>query len=103
MFVCLQMPYGDEAPPEVVHFDVALRKDSQQGLGITIAGYIGKDNNPGMWTCGACSHVETFARGASQILTQKTIVYFYIGHAFVCVQMGTSESSWPLLPPIQQQ
>ncbi|XP_052777213.1 multiple PDZ domain protein-like isoform X10 [Mya arenaria] len=40
-------PYRDEVQPEVVYFDVTLGKDSHQGLGITIAGYIGKDNNPG--------------------------------------------------------
>lgn len=28
------------------YFDVTLMKDSQ-GLGITIAGYVGKDNTPG--------------------------------------------------------
>lgn len=43
-----QPPYGEQLPPEVEYFDVKLLKDSSQGLGITIAGYVGRDNNPGM-------------------------------------------------------
>jgi hypothetical protein len=44
-----QPAYNDVGPdyPEVEYFDVTLMKDSQ-GLGITIAGYVGKDNAPGM-------------------------------------------------------
>ncbi|XP_061191832.1 multiple PDZ domain protein-like isoform X3 [Saccostrea echinata] len=40
-------PYNDVGTeyPEVEYFDVTLMKDSQ-GLGITIAGYVGKDNAP---------------------------------------------------------
>ncbi|XP_056019674.1 multiple PDZ domain protein-like isoform X4 [Ostrea edulis] len=44
----VHMPaYNDVGPdyPEVEYFDVTLMKDSQ-GLGITIAGYVGKDNAP---------------------------------------------------------
>ncbi|XP_053394217.1 multiple PDZ domain protein-like isoform X10 [Mercenaria mercenaria] len=41
-----QPPYGEELPPEVDYFDVNLLKDTSQGLGITIAGYVGRDNNP---------------------------------------------------------
>lgn len=48
MFVFLQPAYNDVGAdyPEVEYFDVRLMKDSQ-GLGITIAGYVGKDNTPG--------------------------------------------------------
>lgn len=36
--------------PEVQYFDVDLTKDNQ-GLGITIAGYVGRDNTPGKQNC----------------------------------------------------
>lgn len=39
--------------PEVEYFDVTLMKDNQ-GLGITIAGYVGKDNTPGRLKWGKC-------------------------------------------------
>ena len=39
--------------PEVEYFDVTLMKDNQ-GLGITIAGYVGKDNTPGRLKWGQC-------------------------------------------------
>lgn len=35
------------------YFDVTLMKDNQ-GLGITIAGYVGKDNTPGRLKWGKC-------------------------------------------------
>ena len=35
------------------YFDVTLMKDNQ-GLGITIAGYVGKDNTPGRLKWGQC-------------------------------------------------
>ena len=43
-------PFGDEIPPEypeVQYYDVTLAKDAEHGLGITIAGYVGRDNTPG--------------------------------------------------------
>uniref|UniRef100_A0A8W8NXS3 Multiple PDZ domain protein n=2 Tax=Magallana gigas TaxID=29159 RepID=A0A8W8NXS3_MAGGI len=45
--VHMQPGYNDVGAdyPEVEYFDVTLMKDSQ-GLGITIAGYVGKDNTP---------------------------------------------------------
>ena len=49
--VKFQPPYNsdDMAPefPEVEYFSVNLAKDSHQGLGITIAGYVGRENTPG--------------------------------------------------------
>jgi len=37
--------------PDINYFDVDLLKDSQHGLGITIAGYVGRDNNnPGRYS-----------------------------------------------------
>ncbi|KAL3869945.1 hypothetical protein ACJMK2_042565 [Sinanodonta woodiana] len=40
-------PYvGPTEYPEVEYFDVELVKDIRQGLGITIAGYVGRDNTP---------------------------------------------------------
>ncbi|KAK3592866.1 hypothetical protein CHS0354_004087 [Potamilus streckersoni] len=40
-------PYdGPSEYPEVEYFDVELVKDIRQGLGITIAGYVGRDNTP---------------------------------------------------------
>ena len=53
MFI-FQPPYNSEdmSPefPEVEYFSVNLAKDSHQGLGITIAGYVGRENTPGMNT-----------------------------------------------------
>ena len=43
-----QPPYPEDVPREVEYFDVKLVKDASQGLGITIAGYVGRDNKPGM-------------------------------------------------------
>ena len=45
-----QPPYSEDiAPefPEVEYFSVNLAKDAHQGLGITIAGYVGRENTPG--------------------------------------------------------
>jgi len=37
--------------PDINYFDVDLLKDNQHGLGITIAGYVGRDNNnPGRYS-----------------------------------------------------
>lgn len=37
--------------PEINYFDVELLKDNQNGLGITIAGYVGRQSdNPGRLT-----------------------------------------------------
>ena len=47
----LQPPYNSDDMateyPEVEYFSVNLAKDSHQGLGITIAGYVGRENTPG--------------------------------------------------------
>lgn len=42
-----QPPFGEDVSREVEYFDVKLVKDASQGLGITIAGYVGRDNKPG--------------------------------------------------------
>lgn len=53
LFCLFQPGFDDMSPeyPEINYFDVELMKDNQQGLGITIAGYVGRDNsNPGrLW------------------------------------------------------
>ena len=54
-FIFTKPSYNDVGAdyPEVEYFDVTLMKDNQ-GLGITIAGYVGKDNTPGRLKWGQC-------------------------------------------------